>query len=220
MPVRPFLHAGDTLGTRPGEALAADADAVAHRLAVAEHQIKVSVRRIDDDGAGRLLGDVIHELAAELRRQILARPGLGLLVGRQCGDDRVAVLRGRGRRRVGRRAYRAGDVFGSGTAGNIGRRPLKAFEGRRRLRRQSVIRTGIDAGGRWRRVWHVRAADRSVVAVVARIVDGAGRRQRRGRIAWLRIGRRVTRRRRRIILRRGAADGTGQCKCYDDNAEA
>src|SRR4029077_11382434 len=118
-------------------------------------------------------------------------------------DDRVAVLPGRGRRRIGRRAYGAGDVFGSGTAGNIGRRPLKAFDGRSRLRRQSIVRTGIDAGGRggrgwgaggrWRRVWHVRAADRSVVAVVAPIVDGAGRRQRRGRIAWLRIGRRVTR---------------------------
>ena len=38
----------------PGEAFAADADAVAHRLAVTEHEIEVGVRRIDDDGAGRL----------------------------------------------------------------------------------------------------------------------------------------------------------------------
>ena len=165
-------------------------------------------------------GDVIDELAAELRRQFLARPGLGLLVRRQRGDDRVAVLRGRGRRRIGRRAHRAGDVVGSGTVGDVGRRPLKAFNGRRRLRRQSAIRTGIDAGCRRWRVWHIGTADRSVVFVVARIVDRAGRRQRRGRIAWLRIGRRVTRRRRRIILRRGSADGTGKGKRYDDNAEA
>src|ERR1700690_2962461 len=34
-PIRPFLHGGDRVRARPGEARAADADAVAHRLAVA-----------------------------------------------------------------------------------------------------------------------------------------------------------------------------------------
>src|SRR6185312_6700815 len=61
--VRPFRLADTNPAIRPcarsiarptGETVAADADAVAHRLAVAEHVIKKRVRGIDDDGAGGL----------------------------------------------------------------------------------------------------------------------------------------------------------------------
>src|SRR5207244_11469778 len=40
IPIRPFLHAGETLDAGPGESLASHADAIPHRLAVAEHQVK------------------------------------------------------------------------------------------------------------------------------------------------------------------------------------
>jgi len=52
-PVRPFFRAANALGARPSEALTADADAVAS-LAVADGQVKLGVRRIDDDGSRRL----------------------------------------------------------------------------------------------------------------------------------------------------------------------
>src|SRR5439155_13781057 len=54
MPIRPLGHAGDFLGARPGEAVAADADAIAHRLAVPQHEIEIRVRSINDDSADRL----------------------------------------------------------------------------------------------------------------------------------------------------------------------
>src|SRR5262249_48501660 len=49
----------------PAEALAADADAVADRNAAILDQIKVVVRRIDDDRAGRLAATVVHGRAHE-----------------------------------------------------------------------------------------------------------------------------------------------------------
>ena len=47
IPVGPFRHPGDTLGARPGEALTPNADAVAHRLAVAQNEIKIGIGRVD-----------------------------------------------------------------------------------------------------------------------------------------------------------------------------
>src|SRR5439155_14790259 len=44
MPIRPLGLAGDLLHAGPGEAVAADADAVADRTAVAEHVIEIGVR--------------------------------------------------------------------------------------------------------------------------------------------------------------------------------
>ena len=84
MPIRPLRHLRHFLGAGPGEAVAAHADAVAHRLAVAEQQIEIGVRRIDDDRAGRFLALVVDHRPAELRRQRLDRAGLGLVIGRQC----------------------------------------------------------------------------------------------------------------------------------------
>ena len=54
MPVRPLGHFRDAFRARPGEAFAADADAVAHRLPVAEHEIEIRVGGIDHERAGRL----------------------------------------------------------------------------------------------------------------------------------------------------------------------
>ena len=51
-PVRPFFHAADALAARPSEAFAADADAVTNRPSLPKDQVEVSVRRVDDDGAG------------------------------------------------------------------------------------------------------------------------------------------------------------------------
>ena len=83
MPVRPFRHLADALGAGPGEAFAADADAVAQRLAAAERQIEIGVRRIDDDRAGRLLGGVVDQLLLQIRRQFLGLAGFRLVLGRQ-----------------------------------------------------------------------------------------------------------------------------------------
>src|SRR5262249_8247116 len=74
---------GDGLHARPGKALAADADAVAHRAAIAENQIEIRVGRVDDDGAGRLMRGVVDDLALEAggllggRRLLLMRVGAG-----------------------------------------------------------------------------------------------------------------------------------------------
>ena len=68
MPVRPLTHTADALSARPGEPCAANADAVAQRLAVAEHQIEKRVRCVDDDGASGLGRGVGDELAAEQGR--------------------------------------------------------------------------------------------------------------------------------------------------------
>ena len=57
----------DALDAGPGESFAPHADAIPHRLAIAEHQVKEGVRRVDHDGAGRLLGTIVHKLAHELR---------------------------------------------------------------------------------------------------------------------------------------------------------
>jgi len=70
MPVRPLGLLLDRLGAGPGEALAADADAVAQRAAVAEHQIEEGVGRIDHDRARRFVRGVADDLAFEFRRQL------------------------------------------------------------------------------------------------------------------------------------------------------
>src|SRR5216684_2393143 len=53
-PVRPFGFAGDVEEPLPLKSFAADANAIAYRSAVALDQIEVTLRRRDDDGAGRL----------------------------------------------------------------------------------------------------------------------------------------------------------------------
>jgi hypothetical protein len=72
-PRRPFLLGGNPFHAGPGEARLADTDAVAHRLTVALHQIEKLVRRIDDDGAGRLLAVIRDHLLFESRIETLAR---------------------------------------------------------------------------------------------------------------------------------------------------
>ncbi|ODT17117.1 MAG: hypothetical protein ABS35_26575 [Kaistia sp. SCN 65-12] len=67
-PAGPFGLAPDRDIALPAEALAADADAVAHRLAVALDEIQEFLVRVDDDGAGLLAGVVAHALALVLVR--------------------------------------------------------------------------------------------------------------------------------------------------------
>ena len=128
-PVRPFLHLGDALGARPGEALAADADAVAHRLAAAEHQIEIGVRRIDDDGAGRLLGGEVDQLPlADWPAVPWAGPARAdpPAAARQCRTAAPVADSPRCRGRTGsrRRADRAGRADRIGIVGGALRRPL------------------------------------------------------------------------------------------------
>src|SRR6202042_1608855 len=63
-PIRPLGLARHRLGAGPGEAVAADADAIAERLAVAEHVVEVGVRRIDDHRARGLAARIVDDLAA------------------------------------------------------------------------------------------------------------------------------------------------------------
>ena len=82
IPVRPLGLARYLLDARPGEALAADADAVTDRLAVAEHVIKEGVRGIDDDGAGRLAAGVVDDLPLQARIE-LAVFSIRVLIGQR-----------------------------------------------------------------------------------------------------------------------------------------
>ena len=70
-PIGPFRLADNRFNAGPGKALPADPDPVTHCHAMAERQIKKSMRRIDDDGAGRFGGLIGHDLAAQLRRKLL-----------------------------------------------------------------------------------------------------------------------------------------------------
>jgi hypothetical protein len=67
IPIGPLRHPCDLLHAGPSEALAADAHPVAQRLAVAENEIEIGVRRIDDDRARRFFGRIINKRATELR---------------------------------------------------------------------------------------------------------------------------------------------------------
>src|SRR6202022_760861 len=74
-PRRPFLLRRYLLDPRPGEAGAADADAVAQRLAVTLNQEQKLVWRVDHDRAGAFPAVIIDQLLFESR---IERPLLGL----------------------------------------------------------------------------------------------------------------------------------------------
>ena len=104
---------GDRLHAGPGEAFAADADAVADRLAVAEHVVEIGVRRIDDDGAGRLAGRIVDDLAPQPRGQLervgcLPRPAA---LAATCGG---AALRAAASEEGKQRQRRGGGGSGKG----------------------------------------------------------------------------------------------------------
>src|SRR5438105_4555240 len=56
IPVRPFCLPADGLHAGPGEAFAANADAITNGPALAEHVIERGVAGVDDDSAGRFAG--------------------------------------------------------------------------------------------------------------------------------------------------------------------
>ncbi len=143
MPVRPFRHFADAFDPGPGEALASDADAVAHRLALAEDEIKEGVGRIDDDGSGRLGRRIGDDLPLQMGRQVLRLAFFRTVIRRQ-GRVGVAAWRraaraGHARRSVRRRsaAGRPGRSIGGirPWAGDVAGRPDRLFP------------TGIRAGG-------------------------------------------------------------------------
>ena len=123
IPIRPFGLARDLFHARPGKALAADADAVADRLAVAEHVIEKRVRCIDDDGAGHLVARIGDDLALQPRielrvfigrlligRVLRLREGLGLRGQRRDGEQRIG-LRGAASKCSGGDERHRGDRF-------------------------------------------------------------------------------------------------------------
>src|SRR5690606_1691759 len=61
-PGRPGLLIGDPPLSAPGEALSADADAVADSRAVIENQVEEAVRRIDHQRAGPLRRRIVDKL--------------------------------------------------------------------------------------------------------------------------------------------------------------
>src|SRR5690606_19445514 len=65
-PCRPFAAVLEVGAAGPAEAVLADADAVADRLAAGLHQIEQALLRAHDDGARRLAGRVDDDLPAEL----------------------------------------------------------------------------------------------------------------------------------------------------------
>src|SRR5262249_51465306 len=103
MPIRPFDHASNALRAGPCEPLAADANTIPQSPAMAENQVKVCMRRIDNDGAGGFGRLIVYELALELWREdfwfrfrlilVGERPIVGVGLGRfwhlPVGDCRV-----------------------------------------------------------------------------------------------------------------------------------
>src|SRR5262249_506813 len=71
-PMRALGLALDGLDAGPGETLTADANAVADRLAAAEDQVEIRVRRIDDDGARRLVGRIVDGHPPEVGPHLVA----------------------------------------------------------------------------------------------------------------------------------------------------
>ena len=53
------------MGSAPAETVAADADAVAQRLAVRQHQVKPPLAGVDDDGAGRVIARIVDGAALD-----------------------------------------------------------------------------------------------------------------------------------------------------------
>src|SRR5579871_3176832 len=94
-PVGPFPLGRNAVHPAPAEAVAADPDAVAQRLALSEHQIEPPLGGVDDDGAGRIAGGVHHGLARDRARaaaeeiraaahDVAVIPELGLSLARRC----------------------------------------------------------------------------------------------------------------------------------------
>ena len=65
-PVRPFALQCDVRRAVPLETCLADADAVAHRLAVSQYVIEKLRPGIDNDGAGQLVGTIIRDDLAKV----------------------------------------------------------------------------------------------------------------------------------------------------------
>src|SRR6476620_332150 len=79
-PIRPLGFSLDGLDARPGEAFTADANAIAHGLATRPYEIKVGIGRVDNDGARRLAGAIVDDLAAEFGSNlaVIVRIGIGM----------------------------------------------------------------------------------------------------------------------------------------------
>src|SRR4029078_705740 len=69
-PVRPFRFARDVDQSLPLESVAADADAVAQRAAIALDQIEMALGGGDDDGAGRFVGAIEYRRLPEFRIEL------------------------------------------------------------------------------------------------------------------------------------------------------
>src|SRR5262249_12339956 len=70
MPVRPLDLAAYLKKPLPSETVAADTDAIAHRVRWILDQVEVPFERIDDDGARWLLRTVEHHLALKFLRPV------------------------------------------------------------------------------------------------------------------------------------------------------
>ena len=93
IPIRPLGLARDFLNAGPGETFAADADAVTHGLAVAEHEIEISVGCIDHDGARRFARRVADNLTLQARIELGVFADIGLIGRGVLRRDLLALRR-------------------------------------------------------------------------------------------------------------------------------
>src|SRR5262249_32708844 len=90
-PIRIFFFRGDLVRALPLEAPPADTDAVAQRRAAAFNEIKPPLCRVDDDGAWRILGVIMHCGAAEAGA-IEAKDVVDALLGRAAAQHLAVGL--------------------------------------------------------------------------------------------------------------------------------
>src|SRR6476660_7068751 len=64
-PVWPLGLTFDYLNARPSEALAGHANSVANGLATGEHEVKRSIRSVDDDRSGRFTSRIVDDVAPQ-----------------------------------------------------------------------------------------------------------------------------------------------------------
>ena len=73
VPIRPLSLAGDLQQASPGEAVAADPDAVTQRARLTLDQVQVTFAGFDNNGASRVLRAIKHRLPLKIFRKTLIR---------------------------------------------------------------------------------------------------------------------------------------------------
>src|ERR1700730_14993412 len=113
-PARPFLFRGYAVGSAPAETVAADADAVARRLAVAEHEIEPPLGGVDEDSARGIITRKAHGRARDRARAAAAAKEIRAAAHdvARVGAEKALGLRVTGARQQGQRRKQQGNKAG------------------------------------------------------------------------------------------------------------